>query len=241
MNHLPDFIIIGAARCGTSSLWANLAEHPRLKPPDPRAFKQFASNHKEIHFFDKEIKFKKGVDFYRSFFIGPPQRFYYFESTPNYLYMPKVPERVKAIAPNAKFIAMLRNPVDRAWSHFSNWRKKCGWTESILYDPNYEILKKGIYHEQLARWFEHFDQSQFLIIRSEDYFANEHRIIKEALTFIGVEPVVKIKPVYYDPRKQKKGNPPMTVKLRRDLKTFYRPHNNELERLLGRNFGWLRK
>jgi len=241
MNHLPDFLIIGAARCGTSSLHANLARHPRIKPPNPLAFKQFASNYKEIHFFDKTVKFNKGSDFYRSFFVGPPQQFYYFESTPNYLYQPKVPARVKALLPDAKFIVMLRNPVDRAWSHFSNWQKKCGWPESILYDPHSEILKKGIYHEQLARWFEHFDRKQFFIIRSEDFFANERHVIKKTLEFLGLQPALDTTVVYYDPRKKKKGNPPMSVKLRRDLKTFYRPHNNELERLLDRNFGWLRK
>lgn len=241
MTHLPDFIIIGAARCGTSSLWANLAEHPRIKSPDRRAFSQAAGNHKEIHFFDREHKWNKGVDFYRRFFIGPPQAFYYFESTPNYLYQPKVPRRVKAVLPDAKFIVMLRNPVDRAWSHFSNWRKKCNWTESVLYDPKGEILKKGIYHAQLARWFRFFDPSQFFIIRSEDYYANDRHVIKKTLEFLGLDPVVKEEPIFYDPRKQKKGNPPMSVKLRRDLKTFYRPHNNALEAMLGRNFGWLRK
>lgn len=241
MKHFPDFLIIGAARCGTSSLWANLAEHPRLQPPAKKAFLRGASNHKEVHFFDREHKWKKGVDFYRSFFVGHPQQFYHFESTPNYLYMPKVPKRVKAVLPNAKFIVMLRNPVDRAWSHFSNWRQKKGWKESMLYDPRCEILKKGIYHAQLARWFEYFDRSQFLIIRSEDYFANESSILKRAFEFIGVEPVISTNPIYYDPVKKTKGNPPMSVKLRRDLKTFYRPHNNELETLLGRSFGWLRK
>jgi len=241
MNHLPDFVIIGAARCGTSSLWVNLAAHPRLKPAAKESFKQFASNHKEVHFFDKMSKFNKGPSFYRSFFIGSPQMYYHFESTPNYLYQPSVPERVKNLLPDAKFIVMLRNPVDRAWSHFCNWRRKCKWDESILYDPNCEILKKGIYHEQLSRWFEYFDRSQFLIIRSEDYYANERLIIKRTLEFIGVEPVLKINPIYYDPVKKTKGNPQMSVKLRRDLKTFYRPHNNALENLLDRNFGWLRK
>jgi len=241
MNHLPDFLIIGAARCGTSSLHANLARHPRIKPPNPLAFKLFAANHKEIHFFDKNFKFKKGVNYYRSFFVGPPQKFFYFESTPNYLYQPKVPARVKALLPNAKFIVMLRNPVDRAWSHYSNWQKKCGWPESILYDPHSEILKKGIYHEQLARWFERFDRKQFFIIRSEDFFANERLVIKKTFEFLGLQPALDTITVYYDPRKRKKGNPPMTVKLRRDLKTFYRPHNNELEAMLGRSFGWLRK
>lgn len=241
MNHLPDFIIIGAARCGTSSLWANLAEHPRLQPPNEKAFLRFATNYKEVHFFDKDHKWKLGGDFYRSFFVGPPQQYYYFESTPNYLFQLNVPERVKKILPEAKFIVMLRNPVDRAWSHFSNWRHKRGLKERVLYDPNHEILKKGIYHEQLARWFKHFERSQFLIIRSEDYFANEASILKRTLEFVGVESIVSTKPIYYDPVKQKKGNPPMTVKLRRDLKTFYRPHNNELEKLLNRNFGWLRK
>lgn len=241
MNHLPDFLIIGAARCGTSSLHASLARHPKIKSPNRFAFKQFASNYKEIHFFDKEVKFKKGVDFYRSFFVGPPQEFYYFESTPNYLFQPKVPARVKALLPKAQFIVMLRNPVDRAWSHYSNWQKKCGWPESILYDPHSEILKKGIYHEQLSRWFEHFDRKQFFIIRSEDFFANERLVIKKTLEFLGLQPTIDTTTVYYDPVKKKKGNPPMSVKLRRDLKTFYRPHNNELEQLLGRNFGWLRK
>jgi len=241
MNHLPDFLIIGAARCGTSSLHASLARHPRIKPPDEKAFKRFASNYKEIHFFDKDHKFKYGVDFYRSFFIGPPQQFFYFESTPNYLYCPQVPARVKKIIPEAKFVVMLRNPVDRAWSHFCNWRIKSRLKESILYDPKSEILKKGIYHVQLSRWFEHFDRKQFFIIRSENFFGNERNVIKQTLEFLGLSPAVDTTAVYYDPVKKTKGNPPMSVKLRRDLKTFYRPHNNELETLLGRNFGWLRK
>ena len=111
----------------------------------------------------------------------------------------------------------------------------------MVCDPKSEILKKGIYHAQLTRWFEYFDRSQFLIIRSEDYFANESSILKRAFEFIGVEPVISTNPIYYDPVKKTKGNPPMSVKLRRDLKTFYKPHNNELERLLDRSFGWHRK
>ena len=241
MNHLPDFLIIGAARCGTSSLWANLAEHPRIRPPLPEAFLQYASNHKEIHFFDKEHKFRKGADFYRRFFVGPPQKFFYFESTPNYLYQPKVPKRVKTLLPDAKFIVMLRNPVDRAWSHYCNWKIKSRLDESVFYSPKSEILKKGIYYAQLSRWFEYFDRDQFLIIRSEDYFANERLVIKKTFEFLGLQPVLDTTAIYYDPVKKTKGNPPMSVKLRRDLKTFYRPHNNELERLLDRNFGWLRK
>lgn len=238
MMHLPDFLIIGASRSGTSSLFASLAKHPKLKPPVTNAFRKAASNAKEVHFFDKEHKFKRGPDFYRSFFIGPPQEFFYFEATPNYLFHEKTPRRVKDLLPRAKFIVMLRNPVDRAWSHFSNWRAKCDWTESILYDENHEILQKGIYHVQLLRWFEYFKRDRFLIIRSEDFFANEHAVIKKALLFIGVEPAIRIDPVYYDPVKTNRGSPKMPVKLRRDLKTFYRPHNNKLEELLGRNFGW---
>lgn len=219
----------------------NLAQHPRIVPPNKLAFKKFAANHKEVHFFDKESKYNQGIGFYRKFFIGPPQQFYYFESTPNYLFHSKAPYRIKKLLPKAKFIVMLRNPVDRAWSHFCNWRKKCNWDLSILRNSNHEILLKGIYHLQLARWFERFDRSQFLIIRSEDYFSNEHHVIKEVFEFIGIEAHVIENPIYYDPVKCERGNPKMPVNLRRNLKTFYRPHNNELQEMLDRVFAWERR
>ena len=240
---LPDFLIIGAARCGTSSLFVNLLKHPQICGPN-LPLTRF-SNSKECHFFDKKINQPAfGLKWYRNRFNDPRSNIVFFEATPNYIFAEKVPKFVKEYLPKAKFIVMLRNPVDRAWSHFFHWQKKARWNESILKVENHEIVKKGIYWEQLKRWFRFFDREQFLIIRSEDFFTDPKLIIAQCFEFISVEfyNFEKKSIFYWDPvrdylvSKRSYKKPPTDIV--NWLQKFYAPHNARLEKLLDRKFGW---
>ncbi len=228
----PDFLIIGASRSGTSSLHRSLEEHPELSGPN------VGGNKKEVHFFDR--KFERGAEWYFDLFKGNK---YNFESTPNYLYHKKSPERISKTLPDCKFIIMLRNPINRAWSHFINWKARNNWSIEILKNPEHEVLKKGIYIEQLLRWSKYFRRDRFKIIRSEDFYGNPELIIKETYQWLGLKDGVHIKSIYYDPVNTKQSKPikekqAIPKEIRRWLKGFYKPYNEILYQFTKREMGW---
>ena len=107
---LPDYLIIGAQKCGTGSLYRYLNQHPRIK----------SGITKEVRFFDKY--YNRGINWYRVFFpfkdlLG--RKYLTGDATPRYLDHPHAPKRVKEIIPNVKFIVLLRNPIDRAYSMYN--------------------------------------------------------------------------------------------------------------------------
>lgn len=243
MGSLPSFLIIGAARCGTSSLFSNLLKHPRLYGPELPSTR--LSIEKECHFFDRKFNDPKyGIEWYKDRFKNIGADYIHFEATPNYLFIPTVPERVFQYMPRAKFIVMLRNPADRAWSHYFHWHKKSRHTTEELKNKKSVYIQKGIYWKQLERWFKFFDRKQFLIIRSEDFFANPKSIITQCFEFISVKPHdFKEKSIYYwDPirdylvsKRAYRNAPPGIMNW---LRKFYAPHNARLEKLLDRKFDW---
>src|SRR5687768_13237463 len=101
LRRLPDFLIIGAQRGGTTSLYRYLTEHPEIDP----------AVRKEIHFFSRHHE--QGLDWYRAHFPRRDESSLVGEASPNYLVHPDVPARVAAALPRVKLIALLRNPVDR--------------------------------------------------------------------------------------------------------------------------------
>lgn len=207
---LPDFLIIGAQRCGTTSLYYYLAEHPYI----------FPGSTKEMHFFDDA--YTQGLCWYRRQFPTSIQKYYTEhirrhgfltgEATPSYLLHPHAPKRISAILPKVKLIVLLRNPVDRAYSQ--HWLmvkvnnemlsfkdallreqgKIVEEQEKILADVNYSsqdyrrysYLTRGIYVDQLQRWLNHFQKEQFLILRSEDLYSNPAEVVRLTLEFLGV-------------------------------------------------------
>lgn len=211
MRLMPDFLIIGAQRCGTSSLYFYLTDHPNIVP----AF------NKEIHFFDEN--YVKGLRWYRAQFPSALQKYYVEhvrkhgfvtgEATPSYLFHPHTAGRISEIMPRVKLIVLLRNPVDRAYSqHWYNVKAKqieplsfkdaieaeqeriAGEREKMLADENYvsptyrpfSYLTRGIYIDQLRCWMDHYPKEQFLILKSEDLYSNPGRSVKQALEFLGV-------------------------------------------------------
>jgi hypothetical protein len=162
---LPNALIIGAARCGTTSLFDYLAQHPAAGP----------SRHKELRFFDRQ--WRHGPRWYRANFPGAekPLR---FEATPSYLLHPQVPERVRSVLGAPRLIVMLREPVARAYSHW-NHRRSLGdehvpFAEAIECEeerpPRYRYLAYGRYAAQIERWLEFHPRSAFHFIRSEDFY-----------------------------------------------------------------------
>ena len=227
-KRLPDFFIIGASRSGTNSLRTMLNSVPEILPAKKR----------EIHFFDDDGQYAKGLKHYESYF---PERevLLSFDTTPGYLYSRKAPIRIKRNIPEEshRFIVLLRNPVDRAWSHYWHWRNKI--PKSALFDPFSEVLQRGRYVNYLRYWFYIFDRDCFLIIKSEEFFKQPITVANKVCCFLNLPSTVEHS-YYYDPKKE---NP--TVKSpypKPDKKTFdfltnyYRRPNQELFDLIGLNW-----
>jgi hypothetical protein len=267
---LPDFIIIGTQRGGTTSLYYYLVEYAAVA----------SAQHKEVHFFDDH--FQEGMRWYRAQFPTVAQkylteqvgkrRFVTGESSPYYLFDPRIPARVRAALPHVKLIVLLRNPVDRAYSH--HWlstheghetqsfekairleeERLRGEQEKMLADEHYEsynhrhyaYLERGIYVDQLRNWLHSFPREQFLILKSEDLYQNPVAITKQTLEFLGLPPSVlntrKEFKQYREPvprgYKNNEKPPQMDPELRKDLSAYFKPHNQRLYDLLGRDFEW---
>lgn len=241
--NLPNFLIIGAARCGTSSLHQNLKAHPKLcygRLPKADVYRDDPLFEKEMHFFDKEDKFNRGLQWYASRWDHAKPGQLRFESTPNYISHPKCPQRIADVMPNGRFILMLRNPVDRAWSHYWWWKDRRRLSIFDLQNPHIDIIRKGIYYDQVRRWLCQFPLDRFLIIRSEDYFANERNVLRQVFDWIGIEPIDTS--IYFDPRRSnrwKKVHIPKPPKhVRKQLWRTYAKYNAMLEDLLERKFEW---
>lgn len=247
---LPDFLIIGAKRAGTSSLYTYLRRNPLVGK----------ARRKEIHYFD--FNYDRGIDWYRSHFptvfdkVAAERdrggRFVTGESSPYYIFHPLVPARVRETLPNVKLIALLRNPADRAYSHYQlqrrNGLEQLSFQEAIeresdriggsvdenLMHRDFSYLARGLYVEQLERWFEHFPREQILILKSEDLFEDPHATIDAASDFLGVPPRRNAKPRAYNAASYRE----LGAETRAFLSEYYREPNRRLYELLGRDFGW---
>ncbi len=262
---MPDFIIIGTQRGGTTSLYNYLLAHPQIA----------AATKKEVHFFDKN--FHRGIPWYRAQFpsiiqgdmgetIGR-QRFITGEGSPYYLFHPHAPARAALVVPKTKLIVLLRNPVERACSHYY-YEVERGYEtlsfedalaqeetrtrdegQRLAADPHYNsynhqhysYLARGIYADQLQRWMDYFPKEQFLIIKSEDFYVTPDMKLKEIFMFLGLPDVAYVQQQEYkqlnsSTYSQAKIEPEM----RKRLLTYFEPYNERLYTLLGRDFGWHR-
>jgi hypothetical protein len=235
---LPDFLIIGAKKCGTTFLYDLLCSHPYVQ----------CAAKKELHFFDILLE-EEGVEWYRRCF---PQarwkdgrRTITGEATP-YLDDASAPEKVAKVLPRARLIALLRNPVERAYSDYQQARRK--GREHLTFEEAIEAAKtraegrrgylsKGIYVDHLMRWSRFFEQEQILVLKSEDLFERTQDTLKEVQGFLGL-------PEYWAPEtlgKRNKGvyeQEGMDPATRQQLEAFYNPHNQRLYEYLSVDIGW---
>jgi len=229
-SRLPDFIVIGAQRCGTSSLWRTLCEHPALVPATP---------HKEVHYYDNN--YAKGRAWYESRWPARKDGKVHFEATPSYIFRDRVPERVARDIPHAKFVLLLRNPVDRAWSQYWVYQAVYGGMK-VLFNPSHETVRRGVYVQGLKQWHRYFLREQILVLKSEDFFAHPTAIVDEVLDFLALPSNVMPKGVHvYDPLEHQKfryGTRAIPDKIKAHLTKYYAPHNAELYDYLHRDFKW---
>ena len=248
---LPNFIIVGTMKGGTTSMFQYLAQHPQVNPP----FR------KEIKFFD--IHFPKGLLWYRAHYpmwMKMKDGALTGEATPYYLFHPLAAHRLADTLPNAKIIILLRNPVDRAYSHYSHIHRVgreplsfedaieaeperlAGEAEKIQADPNYSTfthvhysyLTRGRYVEQLPRWLERFPRDRMLILSSEELSREPAASFQKALDFLGLDAWT---PEQFSIFKQGSYEQ-MDPATRKKLVEYFRPYNQQLYDLLGMKFDW---
>jgi hypothetical protein len=251
---LPDFLILGAQKAGTTFLYDHLAQHPNITP----------ALAKEVHFFD--YNFERGEAWYRAHFPTRMEKWRgefqaTFEGSPYYLFYPHAAWRVKQIAPRAKLIVLLRNPVERAYSHYQHQlrlgletlafedaleqepARLVGEYEKLVSDgtyysfnyQNYSYMARGMYADQLERWFRYFPREQFLILQSEAVYADPAKEFVRVLDFVHVP---RWQPQVFQPSLQGEYEP-MQPEMRAYLSDFFAPHNERLYELLDIDFEWI--
>lgn len=179
---LPDFVIIGAMKCGTSSLFRYLASHPDIVP----------SATKETDFFKTEKTFARGLGWYEGLFRG--EGAHAVEASPNYTkrtFFPGVPERMHSVVPSARLIYILRDPVARAVSHYVHnlidGRETRSFSEAIL-DPAIGYIQTSRYHFQLQAFLERYPAEQVHLVQAEELDRDPVGVVHEVCRSLGVPP-----------------------------------------------------
>jgi hypothetical protein len=245
---LPDFIVIGAAKSGTTYLYHLLTQHPLIAP----------AALKELRFFDFFFE-QESVEWYRRCFPVPRikdgRRTITGEATP-YLFHPFAPERVARVVPQARLIALLRNPVDRAYSHYQmvvkNGNESLSFEEAIeaeegrcsemsatsLEYQRFSYMSTGIYVDHLLRWSTFFPREQMLVLKSEDFFERPQETLRTVFNFLDL-PEWELDASEFGNKRNtgvyKQETDPAT---RHKLEKHFEPHNRRLYEYLGMDFGW---
>jgi hypothetical protein len=239
---LPDFVIVGAQRAGTTSLYEWLAAQPGVTP----AFK------KEIHYFD--VCYDRGDRWYRSHFRPSAAGTMTGEASPYMLFHPLAPERAaRDLDGDTRFIVLLRQPVERAVSHYWHARKANKETESferaIALEPErlrgaeaavrkgerspahqlYSYVARGEYSGQIRRWFDAVGAERVLVLESEALFADPDTA-DGALKWLGLGPSSVPFPALNGASRSDRSDSAVLEALR----LHFEPHNRELFELLGR-------
>lgn len=248
LRPLPDFLILGAQKAGTTALYSFLRRHPGITGP----------SWKEVSYFDRQ--YRRGPAWYRGNFPLRSGGMIVGEASPSYLFHPLAPARVAALVPGARLIALVRDPVERAHSHYHHEvafgreplsfedaldaedERMRGELERMISDPGYfshawwdfTYAARGLYAEQLERWYEHFPREQLLVLANEDLSERPRETYARVLDFLGA-PAHELDAY---PRVFDRDYPPMRPETRERLQARFAEPNERLEQLLGRELGW---
>lgn len=177
---LPNFLIIGAPRAGTTWAAKNMMDHPQI----------FMPRIKEVHFFD--ANYEKGMDYYEAFFSDAKDQIAVGEATPEYLYIPEVAARIHQHLPNAKLIVSLRNPVERLYSRYWNSKAKYVSNRDLSFEEKIKqkplFIGEGFYYDHLTRYYRLYPREQILVLLYDDLEKDPHGFLSEIYKFLGVDP-----------------------------------------------------
>jgi hypothetical protein len=258
---LPGFLIVGAQRCGTTSMYRALSQHPIVL----RAVLQ-----KGVHYFDTD--YDRGFGWYQGHFplkararwVGrsaglPPMT---FEASPYYMFHPLAAERISRDLPGVRLIVLVRDPVERAYSaHAHEFARGYetepferaleleaarldGEVERLMADPAYvshshqhhAYVARGQYAEQLERLERLFGRDRIHVVESSAFFAEPEPVFKGVLDFLGLPQCGDIAFERHNAR----SRAPMPESLRTELAAHFRPYDIRLARWLGEEPSWQR-
>lgn len=252
-RRLPDFMIIGAMKCGTSSLYSYITQHPKI----------IAARKKELHYFD--WNYDKGTDWYKSNF--PLQRKNNAtkltgEGTPMYMFCPVIAKRIHEQCPDIKLIVLLKNPVDRAISHYYHSLRSgredtsimdallaeedrtresiermsqgdCKWDKNLIW---HTYKSRGLYLDQIEDYWQYFDQDQILILSTEQLTVTFDKEMAKVFSFLGVDSEF----IVPDLRQKNVGQKKQEIKddVTCYLKNYFLEPNERLFEAIGKDLGW---
>ncbi|WP_347565727.1 sulfotransferase [Nocardioides sp. IC4_145] len=260
-RQLPSFVLVGAQRAGTTSLFRALVSHPLVHG---------ANYHKGVNYFD--VNHHRGPAWYQGHFptTGHLQRRarahgvegdpVTFEASGYYMFHPRAAARMAQHLPDVRIVAMLRDPVERAYSAWKHehargfeWasfqaaldledNRLEGEVERMTTYPGYQsthhrhhaYVRRGQYHEQLLRLREHFPAEHIHVVESESFFTDPEPTYRALLDFLGLPPVM---PERFD-RWNGRPSAPMADETRGRLREHFAAHDDALAEMLGRRPAW---
>jgi Sulfotransferase domain len=200
-ERLPNFVIVGAMKSGTTSLAQYIGAHPD----------GFVVPKKELYFFERSDLWEQGADWYRSQFAAAGDERAVGEASPSYMYYERAIERMAGLLPEARLIAMLRDPVERAYSHYLHWRfdkvleqrsfgqavreeLEAGPTTLARHrgstDVDFSYVGRGVYLPQLENICEHFPRESLMVVLLEDLERAPVETFAQVCRFLGIDAAV---------------------------------------------------
>ena len=235
-----NFLGVGAQKCGTTTLYHILKQHPDI----------FMAERKEIHFFDDSNNYSKGINWYKeTYFKDTGHAKAIGEITPAYMFLEHIPEKIlKDLGRDIKFIFMLRNPVDRA---YSNYKMELGRNnehetflkaieleserivESESTKKTYSYVQRGFYAKQIKKYLKYFPEENMMFVIFEEFIKEPTNISKEIFKFLGVQSEFQLN--YHIKKNESCEASPMDLKLRNTLIDLFKDDVKELEQIIGRS------
>lgn len=257
-RRLPNCLIIGARKAGTRALLTFLNLHPEIL-----AAKQ------EVHFFDLQENYERGTEWYRkSMPYSFPEQIT-LEKTPAYFVTEEVPERVYRMNSTIKLLLILRDPVERAISDYTQIKvnkmeknkqyadfEDFAINENGDVDKTYPAIKRSIYARHMAKWLRFFPLEQFHLVNGEGLVEDPLAYISAIEDFLGLEHRITAENFYFNETRgfycirndtmekclnlsKGRAHPDIKPEVIRKLRAFFRPFNEKFYGMVHRNFGWM--
>jgi hypothetical protein len=251
-EYVPNFLIIGVQKGGTTSLFNYLQIHPDIKLPKI----------KEIHYFD--FQYENGNEWYQQLFPKICDNKITGEASPFYIFSKKALERIYDYNKNIKLIILLRNPIERAFSHYnmnvSTGIEKLTFEEAIIMENqriynsdfikqedeflkpysdlrNFSYIKRGIYHEQIKNVLDLFPAENIMILKSENLYSHTALILNDVFRFLGLK-YLELDDVKFEVHNGASDKHELNASTKLLLKNIFEPHNIELENMINMKFNW---
>jgi len=245
---LPNFMIVGVQKAGTTTLYDYIIQHPKVIP----AFR------KETKYFD--LYRQKSLNWYKAFFPVLSNNCITGEATPDYFYYNEIPKQIQTILPKVKLIVLLRNPAERAISHYNfnidrkienlpfddaikkeqerisnnfTIKLKSGYKSNSFREFSY--VSRGLYAKQLQNWLNFFPIKQFFFCSTAQLHLNPLQTLNEIYNFLNLSPLKEVNSFTKNASKNKVIIPGEYLK---NFKESFITENENLYKLIGKNFNW---